>query len=177
MDSNWSYGLETDKWGHDLCDLEPWPLTVTFCMDVTSVNGNKSWKFQDDMMTGTLSKRCDGRTHRQTDGHTDRQTIISVLRVAWSQLKIKHYESTRIPVSLYLCVVVCCIAWCTDSPGAFLLTEMGRFTGMDKLFYLEFSVGCNHSSMPCHRAGFSTLPQFHVDAIIHPCPKLELHLP
>ena len=28
------------------------------------VDGNISWKFQDDTMTGTLSKRCDG----QTDG-------------------------------------------------------------------------------------------------------------
>ena len=43
-------------------------------------------------MTGTLSKRCDRRTDGQTDGQmdgrTDRQTEISVLRAAWSQLKI-----------------------------------------------------------------------------------------
>ena len=50
--------------------LWPWPLTLTFCMDIVSVNGTNSWKFQDDTMTGTLSKRCD----RWTDGQTDRQT-------------------------------------------------------------------------------------------------------
>ena len=32
-------------------------VTLTFCMDITSVNGNNSWKFQDDTMTGTLSTR------------------------------------------------------------------------------------------------------------------------
>ena len=58
---NWSYGPEMAQCGHDLCDLDLWPLALTFCMDVISVNGNKSWKFQDDTMTGTLSKRCDGR--------------------------------------------------------------------------------------------------------------------
>ena len=74
--------------------LWPWPLTLTFCKDIVSVNGNNSRKFQDDTMTGSLSKRCDRRTEtdrrtdRQTDGQTDRQTEISVLRAAWSQLKI-----------------------------------------------------------------------------------------
>ena len=57
MNSNWSYGPETAKWGHDLCDLDLWPLTLTFCMDIMSVDGNNSWKFQDDTMTGTLSTR------------------------------------------------------------------------------------------------------------------------
>ena len=42
VNSNWSYGLETAKWGHDLCDLEIWPLTLTFCMDITFVIGNDS---------------------------------------------------------------------------------------------------------------------------------------
>ena len=32
-------------------------VTLTFCMDITSVNGNNSWKLQDDTMTGTLSTR------------------------------------------------------------------------------------------------------------------------
>ena len=35
------------------CDLDLWPVTLTFCMDVTSVTGNNSWKFHDDMMMGT----------------------------------------------------------------------------------------------------------------------------
>ena len=60
--------------------LWPWPLTLTFCMDITLVIGNNSWKFHDDMMMGTLSKRC----HRQTD----RQTEIAILKAAWTQLKI-----------------------------------------------------------------------------------------
>ena len=88
VNSNWSYGPETAKWGHDLCDLDLWPLTLTFCMYITSVIGNYSWKFHDDMTTGTLSTRC----HRQTrqTRQTDRQTEIAVLRAAWSQLKTPY---------------------------------------------------------------------------------------
>ena len=67
VNSNRSYSPETVKLGFDLCDLYLWPLTLTFCMDITLVIGNNSWKFHDDTMTGTLSKRC----HRQTDGQTD----------------------------------------------------------------------------------------------------------
>ena len=44
---------ETTKLGFDLCDLDLRPATLTFCMDITSVNGNNSWKFHDDMMMGT----------------------------------------------------------------------------------------------------------------------------
>ena len=36
-----------------LFDLDPWPLTLTFCMDITSVIGNHSWTFHDDAMMGT----------------------------------------------------------------------------------------------------------------------------
>ena len=61
-----------------LFDLDLWPLTVTFCMDITFVNGDNFWKFHDDTITGTLWKRCDRQTRR-----TDR----SVLRAAWLQLK------------------------------------------------------------------------------------------
>ena len=50
---NWSYSPETVKLGCDLCDLDLWPLTMTFCMDITSVVGNNSWKFRDDTMMGT----------------------------------------------------------------------------------------------------------------------------
>ena len=42
-----------------LCDLDLWTWTLTFCMNITFVNGNNSWKFHDDPMTGTLT---DGRT-------------------------------------------------------------------------------------------------------------------
>ena len=66
MNSNWCYGPETAKWGHDFCDLDLWPQTLTCCMNIISVNGNISWKFQDDTMARILSKRCDGRTDGQT---------------------------------------------------------------------------------------------------------------
>ena len=39
--------------------------TLTFCMDIISVNGNYPWKFHDDMMTGIVWKSC----HRQTQVH------------------------------------------------------------------------------------------------------------
>ena len=53
VNSNWSYGPEMAKLGVDLCDLDLWPLTLTLCMDITSVIGNNSWKFHDDTMMGT----------------------------------------------------------------------------------------------------------------------------
>ena len=70
VNSNRSYSPETVKSGFYLCDLDLWPVTLTFCVDITLVIGNNSWKFHDDAMMGTLSKRC----HRQTDRRTDRQT-------------------------------------------------------------------------------------------------------
>ena len=53
VNSNWSYGPETALLGSDLCDRDLWPLTLTFCIDITFVIGNNSWKFHDDMMMGT----------------------------------------------------------------------------------------------------------------------------
>ena len=53
VNSNWSYSPETAKLGFDLCDLDLWPLTLTFCMDISSVIGNHSWKFHDDTMMET----------------------------------------------------------------------------------------------------------------------------
>ena len=41
------------KLGCDLCDLDLWPLTLTFCMDLTLVIGNNFWKFHADTMMGT----------------------------------------------------------------------------------------------------------------------------
>ena len=84
--SIWSYGFETARLCFDLCDLDLWPLTLTFCTDITPVNGNNSWKFHDDTMTGTWWKRC----HRQTDGQTDGRTDWTILRAAWSQLRKKQ---------------------------------------------------------------------------------------
>ena len=86
VNSNWSSSPETAKLGVDLCDLDLWPLTLTFCMDITFDHGNNSWKFHDDTMMGTRWKRCD----RQTDGQTDGRTENTICRAAWSQLKIGH---------------------------------------------------------------------------------------
>ena len=47
-----SYSPETVKLGCDLCVLDLWPLTLTFCMYVTFVTGDNSWKFHDDTMMG-----------------------------------------------------------------------------------------------------------------------------
>ena len=53
MNSNWSYSPETANLGYDLCDLDLWPMILTFCMDITLAIGNNFWKFRDDAMTGT----------------------------------------------------------------------------------------------------------------------------
>ena len=65
--------------GCDLCDLDLWPLTLAFCMDLTLVLGDNSWNFLDDTMMGIQSKRCE----RQTDRRTENTIHIA----AWSQLK------------------------------------------------------------------------------------------
>ena len=68
------------KWGKicfDLCDIDLWPLTLNFCMDITFVNGNNSWKSHDDAMTATLWKGC----HSWTDGKR-------CYWADWSQLKL-----------------------------------------------------------------------------------------
>ena len=51
VNSNWSNGPETVKLGFDLCYLNLWPLTLTFCKDLTLVIGNNS--FHDDTMMRT----------------------------------------------------------------------------------------------------------------------------
>ena len=77
------------KLGFDLCDFDRWPLTLTFCMDITFVNGNNSWKFHDTMR-GTLWKWC----QRQTDGRT------SVLHI-WHKHQVKLDAPDSAPT--YLC--------------------------------------------------------------------------
>ena len=86
VNSNWNYSPETVKLGCDLCDLDLWPLTLTFCMDLTLVIGNNSWKFHDDTMMETQSKRCEVW---QT---ADRQTENTICRAASSQLKIADFD-------------------------------------------------------------------------------------
>ena len=66
MNSNWSYSPETVKLGCDLCDLDHWPLTLTFCMDLTLVLGDNSWKLYDD---GNIVKKvwqADRKYHSQS---------------------------------------------------------------------------------------------------------------
>ena len=41
------------KLGFGLCDIDLWPLNLHFCMDLTLVIGNNSWKRHDDTMMGT----------------------------------------------------------------------------------------------------------------------------
>ena len=98
MNLNWSYSPETVKLGVDLCDLELWPLTLTFCMDVTFVIGNNCWKFHDDAMMGTWWKRCDGQTDGRTDGRTDRRTDWTSHIAAWSQLKMYLYSFQNVNI-------------------------------------------------------------------------------
>ena len=47
---NWIYGPEMAELGFDFCDLNLWPLTLTFCMENTFGIGNNSWKLYDDEM-------------------------------------------------------------------------------------------------------------------------------
>ena len=70
-------GVTVRKFGFDLCDLVLRPLTLNFCMDITSVIGNNYWKLHDDTMMGAKWKRGGGRqrdrqTYRRTDRRTDR---------------------------------------------------------------------------------------------------------
>ena len=58
-------------------DLWPWPLAWTLCLSIAITPGNfRMIQWQEHCQKGV------------TDGQTDRQTEISVLRAAWSQLKI-----------------------------------------------------------------------------------------
>ena len=52
---NWSYGPENLNWVLISVTLtfDLWPVTLAFCMDITFVIGNNSWKFHDDTMMGT----------------------------------------------------------------------------------------------------------------------------
>ena len=55
-----------DKICFDLCDLDLWPLTMTFCVDIILVNGNNSWNFHDDPDDRNVVKKVS-----QKDGQTD----------------------------------------------------------------------------------------------------------
>ena len=67
VNSNWSYSPKTAKLGCDLCELDLWSLTLTFCMDITLVRGDNF------MMIRWWEHSQRGVTDRQTDRQTDRK--------------------------------------------------------------------------------------------------------
>ena len=72
-----------------------WPLTLAFCTDITSVNGNNSLK-----LTGTLSKRCDGQTDAKKWGHP-----LSWLYIVFLQQSLTSYWEKRKDDSLMLATI------------------------------------------------------------------------
>ena len=93
--SNWSYSPETPILGQNLFwPLRPWPLILTWtvCMDTTFVNGNHSWTFLGNTMTGTLLEGC----HWQTDGHKCSQScLVAKIWPVWkSRIHISGYKTT-----------------------------------------------------------------------------------
>ena len=106
MKSNWSYGPETANLGFHLCNLDFWPLTLNFYIDITSVIGNHFWKFHEDTMMGTYWKRCE--KHRQTviflKGNPFENVICKMLaiffrpkyRLIWCLFFIKVYHQPKL---------------------------------------------------------------------------------
>ena len=77
--------LKRLNWVFDLCNLELWPMTLTFCMDITSININNSENF--NMIRWWEHSEKVWQTDRRTDGRTYRQTDWTIDRAAWSQIK------------------------------------------------------------------------------------------
>ena len=72
VNSNWSYSPETAKLGFDLCDLDHWPPTLTFC--IGNFFGKISWWYDERNIVKKVS---------QTDG----QMELTFLIATWSQFK------------------------------------------------------------------------------------------
>ena len=72
MNSNFSYSPETAKLGYDLCDLDLWPMTLTFYMIITSVIGTVITP-ENCVMIGWWEHSQKGVTDRHiwTDGRTE----------------------------------------------------------------------------------------------------------
>ena len=70
MNLNWCYGPETVKMGFDLRDLDLWPLTVTFCMDIIFVKVNTPENFKMIWWEELVKKVS------QKEGWTDGQTEV-----------------------------------------------------------------------------------------------------
>ena len=77
VNSNWSYGPETAKFGVDLCDLDlsPWPVAWTSLLSLIITPENFMMiQWWEHSQKGVTDGRTDRQTDRQTDGRTDRQT-------------------------------------------------------------------------------------------------------
>ena len=84
VNSNWSYGQETAKWGHDICDLDLdlWPFAWTSHMSiVVSLENFRMTRWQEHCQKGVTDRQTDGHLSvwtnpqhdRRTDGQTDRR--------------------------------------------------------------------------------------------------------
>ena len=70
LNSNWSYGPETAKLGHDLCDLDlwPWPFAWTSCLSMVITPENfRMIRWQEHCQKGVTDGQTDGQTDRRTD--------------------------------------------------------------------------------------------------------------
>ena len=66
VNSNWSYGPEKAKWGHDLCDLDlwPWPFAWISCLSMVITPENfRMIQWQEHSQKGVT----DGQIDRPTD--------------------------------------------------------------------------------------------------------------
>ena len=82
---NWSYSPEMAKLGFHLCDLDLWPLNLTFAVALLLSLAIIPENF---MMIRWWEHSEKGVTDGGTDGQMDRQTDWTFHRAAWSQLKI-----------------------------------------------------------------------------------------
>ena len=132
-------------------------MTLTFCMDITSVIGNNSWKFRDDTMTGIYWQRCDRQIDRQTDRRTDRRTERGVLIAAWSQLKMNSREWLLRPEKSCFTIIFPLAASSPNNEYQFIITQT------QDIFSLV-DASWKHPEYPC----FCILPpEFEVNIDIH----------
>ena len=89
VNSNWSYGQETAKWGHDLCDLHLWPWPF-------------AWTSHRSMVINAenlgIIRRQEHCQKSVTDGRTNRWTKNVLRAAAWSQLKMPRKKVIRNPL-------------------------------------------------------------------------------
>ena len=75
-------------------NLWPWPLTLIFCMNITTFKSNNSWNFHDNTMMRI--RWWEFSEKGVTDSQTDRRNDWTIHRAAWWQLKIQlHFVKQR----------------------------------------------------------------------------------